>query len=162
MTITEQANAIVAALRDYVSSVSGHVAVVHDMKELWETAYNDSQSPTVLVHYGGEDARGDFSVVERLNMVDRLWNVMVKRGSGLLEYRGASLIEPNTTAPGYYDLVEQVRDTMRTIALTDCEGPIVFKGVRPMVMGEVVTDAYLLEFSIGTLIPQVTPRTETE
>lgn len=156
LPIAFQANSIQAILQQYVAPFGGVASVVSNLKDLWSRPYNSSQSPRALVCYMGERIREQFSVAAILHRVDREFAVAITRGRGFYVNRGDSLSQNMQEIP-FYDVVESVRDLIRSIN-SICpveELPIDFKTIRPMNNGNLVIDGYIIEFSIGSPLPEL-------
>ena len=157
LSIAGALDLIQQALDDLCQPVAGVAAVVPSISEFWKQAYASSQKPTVLICYNGERVRGDFSVSNSLCRVDRDWIVAVKRGRGYFQNRGDSLYK-NANVAAFFAFVEQIRDGIRSILNISEEQPLIdYKGIKPMKMGNIIMDAYTIEFSTANDLPMIYP-----
>lgn len=151
MSISDQAKAIVDVLNTWAANEGGKAFVASDMSNLWQMAQEGPQNPRVLLCYNGEDIRGEFGVAAQTGMIDRHWIAAFTRGRGFNVERGDSLTETRQNARPFYDLIDEGRDLIRNLLLDEiADGPVDFKLVRPMQMGELIIDGYIVEFSVGT------------
>lgn len=157
MTISAQAKAITEALNDWADAEGGKAFIAYDLRELWQVAQVGSTNPRVILCYNGEEVRGEFGIAPALGRVDRQWVAAFTRSRGFNAERGDSLSATTGNARPFYDLVEEGRDIIRALMLetNTTERPIDFRSVRPMQLGELIVDGFMVEFSIGTQLPQV-------
>lgn len=164
MTITKTANKLRDILAQWAEPNGGTAQVVFDLREMWATAYKESEKPRILICYNGEQIRGDFSVAALLGRVDRQWLVAITRGRGFNPKRGQSLTDSKGNAEPFYDSVENVRDYLRCAIGVSAEnlrtdnpdsGTIDFKAIRPMDNGDLIVDGYIIEFSTAADLPLV-------
>ena len=67
--------------------------------------------------------------------------------------RGSTLAEDTGVEP-LYDWIEQLRDFVRNINNISEETPCVdYSGIKPMQMGNLVIDGYMINFSTANDIP---------
>lgn len=153
--ISQQAKNLQAVLQQYAAQRGGMAVVASNLKELWEQASISNDQPRILICYDGEVARGDFASRSALNRVDRSWKVAVIRGRGFSSERGDSLIYGVVNAPPFYDVVEDVRDQIRSILNISEEFPVEFMAIRPLSQGTMILDAYTIEFTTANDIPAI-------
>lgn len=150
MRIVDQAKSIQIALNDWAVNNNGISFIASDLAHLWKLAWSASDKVKAIICYMGEDIRGDFSVAAALGRVDRQWTVVITRGRGFNANRGDSLTETMQNAAPLYELVDQARDLIRVMINASNELPVDFKTIRTMQTGDVIMDAYMIEFSLAT------------
>jgi len=155
ISISQQAQNIVDVLRPYAETSGGVAEVVSNLRELWAQAAMSSDRARILVCYNGEQSRGDFSVANVNHRVDRQWIVAVTRGRGWNSKRGDSLYKTVGSTDPFYDVVEEVRELLRTITNISEEFPIDYKRISPMTSGNKALDSYGIEFSCASDIPTI-------
>ena len=162
ISISQQAGNILAVLQPYAQSSGGAAEVVSNLQMLWLQASMVTDRPRILVCYNGEQSRGDFSVANVNHRVDRQWIVAVTRGRGWNSNRGDSLYKTVGKVDPFYDVVEEVRELLRTKSDISEEFPIDFKRISPMSSANKALDAYAVEFSTANDCPTIylTPPTQ--
>lgn len=153
MTIADQLLLIRAGLYQWATALGGMAQICSDMHHMWMQAWVKSDTPRLLICYVGEDIRGPFSIAAATHRVDRTFNVMITRGRGFNPARGDSLVQTVGDAEPLFKLVEEVRELIRTMGGISEENPVDFKNVRSFPLGEVIIDAYVIEFSVATDLP---------
>jgi len=154
ITISEQARILRDSLATWATPLGGKAVVVHSVKQLWEQAVINSQVPRVLICYNGSRPRGAFKVSNALNREDRDWIIALTRGRGYHSVRGDALSDDTGVEP-LYDWIEQIRDFVRNINNISEETPCVdYSGIKPMTMGNLVVDGYMITFSTANDIPK--------
>jgi len=160
ITISQEANLIQANLQEWVGQWGGSAEVVSNLRELWNQAALNSQSPRILVVYNGEVARGSFEQISRYHRVDRSWLIAVTKGRGYFSNRGASLSEHAQIEMPLFDVIENVRDLVRFMDYISEETPHPdYRSIKPMQLGNLVVDGYLIEITTANDIPSnlITP-----
>ena len=154
ITISEEATILKDALDAWAVSYGGSARVVSNLRDMWEQASTSSQTPNILICYNGEVSRGTFSQMATWHRVDRQWLVAVTRGRGYYAHRGDSLANSSTVEMPLYDVIESVRDLIRSCTNISEETPTVdYKSIKPMQLGNLVVDGYQIEFSTANDIP---------
>lgn len=154
ITISEEAVILKNALDAWAVQYGGSARVVSNLRDMWEQASTSSQTPNILVCYNGEVSRGTFSQIATWHRVDRQWIVAVTRGRGYYLSRGDSLAEKSSVEMPLYDVIESVRDLIRSCTNISEETPTVdYKSIKPMQLGNLVVDGYQIEFSTANDIP---------
>ena len=156
MTVADEAKIYVNALFDWTKETGGTAVVVSNLKDLWEQAVIASDKTRVLICFAGEQARGSFSRAAATRRVDRQWQAAVTRGRGYASTRGNTLTDTVGNADSFYSVVEQVRDKIRALNNVSVEAPLDYKSTKPMSMGQLVVDGYLLEWSTAQDLAQLT------
>lgn len=167
-SIKMQCQWIKEVLSDWAVNEGGVAEIVHDLNHLWTRAFIKSDVPRCLICFAGETIRGDFTIAAATSRVDRDFVVLVTRARGFTATRGDTLVEDYENQRPFYDLLEEARDLIRTLAfdpsVTEAmdTDPIDYKGIKPALPEDTPLDAYMIEFSIGTqlgvpVIPKPTP-----
>ena len=155
MRIADQLKALQVALGPWAFNNGGAAFVVSDPSHLWEMAYAASSKLRVLILYSGEEIRGPFSTAAATHRVDRNFVVLVTRGRGFNADRGTSLTDTVGNDPPLFSLLEEGREIIRGMVNISVELPVDYKMIRPHSMGEVIMDAYSIEFSCATDLPEI-------
>ena len=155
-SISQQAQQIVDLLKPYAQKSGGFADVVSNLQMLWAQASMANDRPRILVCYNGEQIRGDFAVAAFNHRVDRQWIVAITRGRGWNINRGDSLYKTAGNADPFYDVVEEVRELIRTMVGISEEWPLDYKRLSPMASGNKALDSYAIEFSTANDIPGIT------
>lgn len=154
ITISQEANLIQEELQTWVRQYGGTAAVVSNLKELWNQASMNSQVPRILICYNGESSRGTFSQISTWHRVDRSWLIAVTKGRGYYSNRGDSLSNGLNVEMPLFDAVENVRDVVRFMQNISEETPSPdYRSTKPMQMGNLVIDGYLIEITTANDIP---------
>ena len=136
-------------LLDLANSVQGDCVMVSNLRDLWEQASLDTETPLVYICYGGESEWSSNMNMSALTYrVRRNWIVAVKQGRGSDEDRGQSLAR-------FLPFIEQVRDTIRSMQGVTQDSAIDFHSIKPLSQGTQVVDCYTIEFSTQNDLPQI-------
>lgn len=154
-SISAQATQIAALLQPYAKKSGGDAQIVSNLKMLWMQAGMANDRPRILICYNGESIRGEFAVAAFNHRVDRQWVVAVTRGRGWNATRGTSLYKTVGNADPFYDVVEEVRELIRTMTGVSEEFPVDFKRISPMSSENKALDSYAIEFSTSNDIPGI-------
>lgn len=154
-SISVQCQQIVDVLKPYATKSGGFADMASNLRDLWAQTSMASDRPRILVCYNGENIRGDFSVAAFNHRVDRQWIVAVTRGRGWNANRGDSLYKTAGNADPFLDVVEEVRELIRTMIGISEEFPLDYKRISPMTSGNKALDSYAIEFSTANDIPAV-------
>ena len=154
ITISQEANLIQEALQEWVRPYGGQAHIVSNLKDLWNQAALNSQTPRILICYNGEQSRGSFEQIARWHRVDRSWLVAVTKGRGYYSQRGDTLSNHLNVEMPLFDVVENVRDVVRFMETISEETPMPdYRGIKPMQLGNLVVDGYLIEITTANDIP---------
>jgi hypothetical protein len=154
ITIADEANLLQKTLQDWVNNFGGSAAVVSNLRDWWNQAATNSTQPRILICYMGEDSRGSFSQIAPWHRVDRKWSVAVTRGRGYYANRGDSLSSETALEMPLFDVVETVREIIRSMLDISEETPSVdYRGIKPMQLGNLVVDGFSIEFTTANDIP---------
>ena len=156
MTISAQLRSIQSDLGDVDSVGGGGVFIASDIVNMWEQAYNASNKLRVILCCTGEEIRGDFTIAAYCHRVDRQFVALVTRGRSFTPDRGAGLTETIQNAAPLFDMVEVVRDKIRSMLDNSEELPVDYKGFHsvPPETGLVI-DAYQINFSLVADLPNL-------
>jgi len=155
LTINQQAQQIRDALSGWALQNNGTATIVSDLAHLWRMAYIASDKVRALICYTGEDARGPFSLAAATFRVDRQFTVLITRGRGFNAQRSEGLTDVSQNAVPLYELVDDARNIIRTMISASVELPVDFKAIRTLQIENVITDAYMIEFSLAADLPRV-------
>ena len=164
MTIKDQLTAVQSALETWAENEGGRAYIASDRVHLYDLIGLSQGKPTVVALFMGETIRGEFEVAAALGRVDRQFLAVISRGRGMKANPADSLVQDGGGGKPMFELVESVRDIIRTLELDPdtTERPIDYKGIAPVDFGENTrTDAYQIEFSIGTALPVVGSQADT-
>jgi len=154
ITISDEAKLIRDALQSWVSQYGGEAAIVSNLREMWNQASINSDTPRILICYMGETARGSFSQLSAWHRVDRNWTVAVTKGRGYYLNRGDGLASTDATELPLYDVIESARDVVRGLQTISEETPMPdYRGIKPMQLGNLVVDGYTIELTTANDIP---------
>jgi len=163
MRTSDQLKQIKDALELYlIEAGSGHAVVAQDPYQIVDILRQSPGQIKAVVMYHSEVKRGEF---EEAGFVDRTFWVVISRSRGLKLEPGASLTDGVSGGPAMFDIVDDARDVLRGLefAPETTEVHIDYKGAEPFSVEGYLTDAYKLEFSIGTQLPEpTTVQTESE
>lgn len=154
-SVADQANAIRNNLDALAHQDGGKALVASDLAHMWAMAWVKSDSPRIIVCYTGEQVRGPFAIAAYTHRVDRSFIVMVTRGRGFNAERGDSLTATVGNARPLFTLAEESRDAIRAMLDISQEWPVDYKSMRNYQAGEIALDAYIIEFSVATDLPEL-------
>lgn len=154
ITISDEATLIQDKLQEWVSQYGGVASVVSNLRDFWNQSAINSQTPRILICYMGETARGSFSQISPWHRVDREWLIAVTKGRGYYPNRGAGLTDSTSTETPLYDVVETVRDIVRSMQTISEETPSPdYRGITPMQLGNLVVDGFQIKITTANDIP---------
>jgi hypothetical protein len=154
ITISDEATLIQTELQSWVASYGGTAEVVSNLRDMWNQASISSDTPRVLICYMGEVSRGSFSQISVWHRVDRSWTIAVTKGRGYYLNRGEGLFDPSSTETPLYDIIETVRDIVRSMTNISEETPSPdYRSIKPMQLGNLVVDGYTIEITTANDIP---------
>jgi len=154
ITISQTANLIQDALQDWARPYGGVASIASNLKDLWNQASMNSQTPRILICFNGETARGSFEQISRWHRVDRSWIIAVTKGRGYYSNRGDSLSNGMSVEMPLFDAVENVRDVVRFLTTISEETPSPdYRNTKPMQLGNLIVDGYTIEITTANDIP---------
>jgi len=163
ITISDEAKILQQVLNDWAITFGGKASIVSNLRDFWNQSSINSEVPRILICYNGETSRGSFSQIATWHRVDRQWTVAVTKGRGYYPERGDGLMENTSAELPLFDVLEIVRDLIRSISNISEETPAVdYKAIKPMQLGNLVVDGYTIEFSTANDIPSNLTTTTTE
>jgi len=156
MSVARQADAIRESVQEWAEENGGTVLITSNLRDLWAKASQSSQKPCLLICFTGERARGPFGTAAVSHRVDRSWTVAVVRGRGFASTRGDTLTQSVGNVDPFYDALESVRDLLRNASELTAEDVVDYKSIRPMQLGTLIIDGYLIEFTTANDLAKVT------
>lgn len=175
MTVTQQSLAIQAAIKNQVEQLGGEVLIAIDHSQMWEIAANSQDFLVVILCFESQEIRGGEEMQDVSGRVYNHFQAMVRRGRGYDQDVGTDLAGTppgganQGSSPPFYDLVEQVRDAIRTMDISDPtspfgptnEAPVWFTGIEKVPYDpQVPIYGYLINFKVGTEIGDLVPQNE--
>lgn len=150
-------------LNAWATPLGGVASVCSNLRDMWNQASMDSTRPRLLIVWNGADSRGGFGVRNANHREDREWIVAVTRGRGFYSNRGDSLSQTKGNETPFYDVVETVRDLCRSILNISEELPTIdYKTIRPMQLGNLVVDGYMIAFGTANDIPMILTQADNQ
>jgi hypothetical protein len=165
--IRAQLEQVHAALDTWARGERGRAEIASDPFHLFSLLLENPGGVRAIVQFQGETIRG----MEEASLVDRTFLVVISRTRPLSVDASASLVKTTTGggARPLFDLVEDARQIIRGLQF-DAEAPAdsgygptaqatteitpLVRSVQPLSVPDgVLSDAYQIEFSIGTLLP---------
>ncbi len=148
-TISAQLNIIVNVLQTWAVQYNATVIPVSNVQDLWSQSSQTSQKPTVYVCFSGETPWSSNANISALtHRTSREFIVRVKQGRGFTAVRGE-------TVYSFVTIVEQVRDTIRSMLGISQDFGVDYAGTKYVRLGSQVIDAYDLTFSVKADCPQI-------
>lgn len=138
---------------------AGKAVIASSVNDMWTQVANTTERSSVIMCYAGDEPRGPFELSAATHRGDFTFNVALIRGRGLTSSRGDSLVTNVQNARPYYDVLEELRDKIRSITNISVEQFVDYKGTA--VFGEGLedyqrrVDAYLITFSVAQDYPQL-------
>jgi hypothetical protein len=158
MKISDQLKLVRDALAAWSRTCGATVAIASDPFHLVALLRENPKAPRAAVLFMGESKRGEH---EEAGMVDRTFWVVVSRGQGLRLEPGAGLVDGASGGQPLFDLVEQVRDVIRSLSFHPETTEVTPNNLSIDAFNTegYLMDAYKLEFSIGVQLPVPTIET---
>jgi hypothetical protein len=154
MTIAEQLRVLHAAARGLAETNRGHAYVATDRGHVVSELLAKPGGFQCAVFWDTEDVRGEHS---ELGKVDRQFKVVISRGRGLRLETGESLTEGSAGGRPLYDLVEELRESIRSLRLEtngDDEDRLPgYAGSGPFEVQGYLLDAVEVRFRLPAQIP---------
>ncbi len=161
MTITEQGNLILDALKKWTANNKGRAFITGDPLTLVDELRAKPGVPAAAVLWLDESPYGEN---DRLGRVLRDWKIIISRGRGMKLDAGESLTEGTAGGTAMFDLVEQAREVVRNLRPEDQEGEFqlpVYKGTGLFEVSGCVLDAMEIRFALYAQIPAQNHETPT-
>lgn len=153
------------ALANYLKGHGGReddARVMANMKHLWEHLYVVQDRPRFLIVWNGEELRGSVDYRDTDNRVDRRFAVVAVRGQGFADPASGGKELP------FVDVMEDVRDLVRSLTGISEEFPASYLGCKPLPnilpdkIQNAFADAYMAEFGTANDIPAIQDNVPTE
>ncbi len=151
MTIAEQLNFIADALKPWAEETKTRIEIALDPLHVIGLISTAPGAARVILMFDGEDKRGEF---EESGRVDRKFLLVVSRGRGLTLQPGDALTQGVAGGKPLYDLIEEAREMVRALRFDEAETIPNYLATRRLTLGDNLVDAYQIEFSIGTQLPE--------
>ncbi len=156
MKLVDQVQAIVEALRPWAESLRGTVSIAADPEHALELIRSTAPgSLHVVVWPERAEKRGEY---EEASYEDRHIAVTVCQGRGLSVDRGQVYSGRERGQRPLWDLVEEVRDVLRSVSLDaeTTEVTLDYQGWEPLELApDEIAAAYRIRVSIGTALPAI-------
>ncbi len=141
------------------SNNAGTAVIASSVRDMWTQAYNSTDKPAVIICFAGDEARGPFETAAATHRGDFTFNVALLRSRGLTSSRGDSLVTTVQNARPYYDLLEELRDKIRSITNISLEQYVDYKSTQPFddstdEYGRRI-DGFIIAFSVAQDYPQL-------
>ena len=148
-TIAAQLGIIVQVLQTWGVQYNATVIPCSNVQDMWSQSSQTSQKPTLFVAFSGETPWSSNANISALtHRVNREWIVRVKQGRGFTSPRGTTVLE-------FVAIVEQVRDTLRTMLGISAQFAIDYHGTKYVRLGGQIIDCYDITFAVKTDLPQI-------
>lgn len=154
MRIADILKSVRAALQTWADQYKGGAEIARDPVHAFSILQQKPGGVRAVILFQSEDKRGDY---EEAGLCDETFFVVLTSGKSLQLNPGDDLVDGAAGGPAMYNLIEDARDIVRGLSLDDdTEVTPNYKGCRPYVLpGNILTDAYQLEFSIGNQLPAI-------
>lgn len=153
MTLAQQANLILDALKQWVANNKGRTFVAADPLDVIDELRSKPGAPTAAVLWFDEEPWGNYP---ELGKVLRTFKIIISRGRGMKLVSGESLTEGVAGGPPLLDLVEQAREVARRLRVEE-DGELqlpVYKGTGPFEVNGFVLDAVEIRFGLFAQNPR--------
>lgn len=148
-TIAAQLNIIVQVLQTWGVQYNATVIPCSNVQDMWSQSSQTSQKPTLYVCFTGETPwTSNQNIGALTHRTSREFIVRVKQGRGFTSVRG------QTVAP-FVTIVEQVRDTIRSMLGISMDAGVDYSGTKYVRLGGEVIDCYDITFSAKGDCPQI-------
>ena len=157
VSIAEQCNLIKSVLNDIAAQEQGIAIIAANIDEKLLTGFNNTIGPKILITFVGEDPVGGEDVSELLGMTRRYFDILVQRAKVICDPRNTALTSTTGPSKPFYDLLEIIRDTTRSIEWPTpmCLNPCEYHGMRPAQQDGWLLDSYIINISVMTQIGRV-------
>lgn len=146
-------NAIRAGIVDWAGQEGGSVEIARDIIHAYAILSIKPGTFRAICMWQQEQKRGEY---EETGFVDETFGVVISFGASLRIDKGEALVSGQAGGRPLFDLCEELRDQIRALALDDTTEV----GVNylhtipyPHIPNGLIMDAYIVEFSIGKLLP---------
>ncbi|GEM_PF-2435882 len=154
MTIKEQIQLMLDALAAWHKGVGGSVKVANDEPHLFEILGENPGVPRSAILWDEENPRDPLND-DWSGRVDRKFIIAISRGRGFNLKQGDSLMKGVAGGLAMFELVEQAREILRALRVTDVPGESVprYHGSKRLQFQGVTTDAYAITMGLAAQIP---------
>jgi hypothetical protein len=156
MTIEGQTKLLLKALEPWAADNGGNIKVASDKVHLFQILGASPGAPRAAVYFAGEKSRSKH-FKDIAGKVDRKFWVCISRGRGFSAELGKSLTEGVAGGKPMFVLLEQAREEVRAVRLSDQEDDdsrAVYRGTYPIEFEVATVDAYYLEILLAADIPE--------
>jgi hypothetical protein len=152
VSIAAQCKILKEALGDVASQEQGICLIAENITEQIWGGFNNVVGPKILITFVGEDIVGDESVSELVGHVRRHFDILVQRGKVMTNPPNTTLTETVGPSKPFYDLLELIRDTARSIIWPSpmVTNPTEYASIRPASNENWMFDSYII--SISTIV----------
>jgi hypothetical protein len=151
MKIGEQLRALADGLATWAQNNSAKVEVASDPVHLLGLLAQSPGSARVVLMFDSEDVQQP----DETGHVVRRFLAVVSRGRGLSIERGDNLLEGSAGGRPLFELIEEVRDNLRTVEFTAQDTPArtEYRATRRLALEDATIDAYQIEIATRTFLP---------
>lgn len=156
MTISAQLKAFQAALETWAQSErAGHCHLANDPVEMFEILSQRPGSTNIVLMFKDESPLGAAHGLQ----VSRRFVAVISRGKGFALKPGADLVDGQAGQPALYDLLSDAVKVIEGVAIAPTPGAAPgrmercphYLGTRLFEFaGQIITDAYQIDFSLAT------------
>lgn len=159
MKVKDQRNRLGSVLQEWAGPRKAVVRVVANQRKLWQCIFDMAvnDSPTLVLCFDGETARGGFRERNLLDRVDRQWVLVVMEGRGFTDPKD----QEDAQVDDLNDVCEELRQVVRRQSWMSAEAmdyvstkPL--PGVAQPNMANVHLDGYVITFTTAVDIPAIT------
>lgn len=159
MSVKDQRNRLGAVLQEWANPRKAVVRVVANQRKLWQCIFDMAvnDSPTLVLCFDGETARGGFRERNLLDRVDRQWVLVVMEGRGFTDPKD----QEDAQVDDLNDVCEELRQVVRRQSWMSAEAmdyvstkPL--PGVAQPNMANVHLDGYVIAFTTAVDIAAIT------
>ena len=153
MTISEQSALLLASLDSWTGLVSGRAYIASDPADVLDQLRARPGTPTAAVLWTAEDPIGEYPEEGK---VLRTFKIVISRGRGFNLITGESLTKGTAGGPPLLDLIEEARECVLTVRLTDEPSELklpIYKGASAFEVQDFLLDAYEIRLALYAQIP---------
>lgn len=149
ISISQQCNLIKEVVGDICSQEKGICIVAENVDEERLQGFNNVIGPKVFIVFVGAEPMGGDDVKELIGRERRFFDILIQRGKILCDPLTTSLTQTTQQAKPFYDLLEIIRDTVRSMIWPSpmVQNPTEYNGMRPFQTDARVLDSYIINIS---------------